>query len=444
MKEAFISKFFFCVAMAFFMVSCNQTPKPTASSDSTNRDSIKVNSSEKTKESRTKIDSRLQVAEFKFPLPSVKPLSFHTQTIQLKDTTFDLTLPEKWNIKVVQEGFGRPRFLSKSLDGRLFLTDMKNRSDNSKGKVFILDGFDKNTAQFDTCITYLDKLRNPNNLAFHTDTLGNTWLYLALTQKLVRYNYQLGETTPTSEEEVIAEFPDYGLSYKYGGWHLTRTVAIHNEKVYVSVGSSCNACEEKEPERASILEMDLDGANISHYADGVRNAVDINWIHGSLFSTNMGADHLGDDAPDEALYKLERGAHYGWPYFYQFNGEIWADTSEVWEHNSLLASEVPLAYSELGGHTAPLGFEYFEGENWPHSIRNYFLIALHGSGHIRIGNGYNLVRVAQGMEPEPVISGWLRNGHRFGRPTDVFIYDQNSFFITDDHKGVLYFVEISE
>jgi len=209
----------------------------------------------------------------------------------------------------------------------------------------------------------------------------------------------------------------------------------------VSVGSSCNACEEKEPERASILEMDLDGQNVSHYAYGVRNAVDINWIHGALYSTNMGADHLGDEAPDEALYKLERGAHYGWPYYYQYDGKILADTSEAWVHDSLKVWDVPLAFAELGGHAAPLGFEYFEGENWPASIRNYFLVALHGSGYVRIGNGYNLVRVSEGGEPEPVIFGWLQNGHRFGRPTDVFIYDEHSFFITDDHAGVLYYVE---
>lgn len=57
---------------------------------------------------------------------------------------------------------------------------------------------------------------------------------------------------------MIATFPDYGLNYKYGGWHLTRTIAIGAGKLYVSVGSSCNACEEEEPIRATVLEMYAD------------------------------------------------------------------------------------------------------------------------------------------------------------------------------------------
>jgi len=148
--------------------------------------------------------------------------------------------------------------------------------------------------------------------------------------------------------------------------------------------------------------------------------------------------------PDEALYKLEKGKHYGWPYYFQFNGQILKDDSQEWKHDSLLAEEIPLAYAELGGHTAPLGFEYFEGDDWPLEIKNYFLIALHGSGEVRIGNGYSIVRVYEGSKPESVISGWLQKGHRFGRPTDVFIYDHNSFFITDDHSGVLYYVETTK
>ena len=113
------------------------------------------------------------------------------------------------------------------------------------------------------------------------------------------------------------------MSYKYGGWHLTRTIAIGpNGKIYVSVGSSCNACEEKEDVRASILEMDADGKNQKRFAHGLRNAVGLRWIktrdgNGSLFATNMGSDHLGDHKPADTMYQLSSGANYGWPYCYQ-------------------------------------------------------------------------------------------------------------------------------
>jgi len=65
----------------------------------------------------------------------------------------------------------------------------------------------------------------------------------------------------TGGPDQIATWPDYGLDYKYGGWHLTGSVAFHRGKLYVSVGSSCNVCIEKEDVRATIQELDPDGSH---------------------------------------------------------------------------------------------------------------------------------------------------------------------------------------
>src|SRR6185295_17337028 len=103
-----------------------------------------------------------------------------------------------------------------------------------------------------------------------------------------------------------------------GGWHLTRTILIGgNGKLYVSVGSSCNACEEKEEVRASILEMDSDGQNQRPFAHGLRNAVGLRWANSSLFATNMGSDHLGTEKPADTMYRIKEDGNYGWPYCYQ-------------------------------------------------------------------------------------------------------------------------------
>ena len=105
-------------------------------------------------------------------------------------------------------------------------------------------------------------LHNPNSVAFYKDRDGTDWFYLALTDRLVRYRYEAGKDAPSGEPQVLATFPAYGLAYKYGGWHLTRTVVVGGDgKIYVAVGSSCNACEEKEEVRASILQMNPDGTN---------------------------------------------------------------------------------------------------------------------------------------------------------------------------------------
>src|SRR3569833_2815642 len=77
-----------------------------------------------------------------------------------------LRLPEGFDINIAASGLGRVRFLTRSPDGRIFATGMVNLADNTRGSVFILDGWDAGTNRFTKVSHYLDHLRNPNNVAF--------------------------------------------------------------------------------------------------------------------------------------------------------------------------------------------------------------------------------------------------------------------------------------
>ena len=99
------------------------------------------------------------------------------------------------------------RFMAKSPDNRIFVTDMYNLADNTKGAVYVLDEFNPATGSFKKVTTYLKGLRNPNSIAFYTDQRGVDWFYLALTDHLLRYKYNAGESTPSSQPEVLASFP---------------------------------------------------------------------------------------------------------------------------------------------------------------------------------------------------------------------------------------------
>ena len=235
--------------------------------------------------------------------------------------TLVLNLPANFTVDIAAQGLKRVRFMAKSPDNRIFVTDMHDLSDNSLGKVYILEGWDEKTGKFAKVTTYLDHLRNPNNLAFYTEPArdgkpGQSWLYLPLTDRLVRFKYNAGDEAPTGPAEVLAHYPDDGLNYKYGGWHLTRTVAfatLHGKtRLYVTVGSSCNVCREKEEIRATLSVMDPDGEHQEIAAGGLRNAVGMEFIpsidDGAMFATNMGADHLGDQAPEDTLFELDSNA----------------------------------------------------------------------------------------------------------------------------------------
>lgn len=435
--------------------------------------------------------------------------------------TISLTLPAAFDIHVAATGLRRVRFFAQSPDGRVFATGMYNLADNTRGSVYILEGWDAQTRSFARVTRYLDHLRNPNNLAFWTDpATKQTWLYVPLTDKLLRYRYSPGDEHPSSAPEVLMRFPDYGLNYKYGGWHLTRTVAVatlHGEtRVYLTAGSSCNYCQEREVLRAAMVSLKPDGSDQRLEAQGLRNAVDLQFVPeldgGALFASNMGDDHLGDRLPEDTFFELDAntaafGTHpargipnLGWPACYFAGGKPVHDSTplpampapgdmateserpreagdssysaygaqpglvragvnlaaggsaSLPDPNAGLGKApaplgdcraVPAAYTTFAAHSSPLGLRYFGGDN--PRLRGSFLAALHGAGHPRIGSGYRVVRFTPGdRTPRDFLTGFLTlvNGKPVvhGRPCGLLRLAPDTFLLTDDFLGLVYFL----
>lgn len=370
------------------------------------------------------------------------------QKIALKNgKSFSLNLPAGYEIIPAAEGLKRVRFFARAPDGRIFVTDMYNLTDNRRGAVYILEDFDAETGKFKKVTPYLTGLKNPNSAQFYTDAAGQDWFYLAETDKLTRRKFEKGETRPTDPKpETLATFPDYGLSYKYGGWHLTRTIAFApNGKLYVSVGSSCNACDEKEEVRATVLEMNADGSDRRIFARGLRNAVGLKWLENNLFATNQGSDHLGLNKPDETFYALRDGADYGWASCYQAGGRVFFDTTKpntLKKPTSRLKNcrSVPTSYAYFPARSSAMGFDYWGADAADAALRNSFLVALHGSTNKALGKGYRIVITRKGERLQDFISGFLQGKTVYGRPCDIMRLDEKSFLFTDDYSGVIYLV----
>jgi len=364
----------------------------------------------------------------------------HSIKISKKDS-FKIKIPESYSINIAASGLKRPRFFAKSPDGRLFITDMHDRSDNKLGRVLILEDWDAKETRFNKITIYLDSLHNPNQVAFYT--VGNNhFLYIAETGKLSYYAYKAGDVSPSSSATVIASFPDYGLSYKYGGWHLTRSIAFHNGKLYVSVGSSCDACIETEDIRATIVEMDSDRKNQRIYARGVRNAVGVKWVNDKLWITHMGRDNRGPDKPEELFHPIEKDGFYGWPYYFQYSKKIYADTAFIKSPKPSYVKRPPIAPVGFKAHSAPLGFEFLSGFN-DSLLNNSFIVALHGSTSVWRQRGNAIVQVMPNGAYKEIITGFLQGkteNKRLGRPCDVIQWDDHSFFFSDDKCGIIYYV----
>lgn len=372
------------------------------------------------------------------------PIQLQAQSVTLKDgTEVVFNLASDFDIDISAEDLGWARFPAWSPDGKLFVPDMITYGDNSGGKIYILDNFNEDTHRFENRSTYLSNLRNPNSITFYEDDMGKYWIYVALTDRLIRYPYQAGDKIPSGEPEVIVEFPDY-QTVDSGPWHFTRTIVFHADKLYVSVGSSCNVCEENENEiRAEIIVMTPTGEDIQVYADGLRNAVGLAWAEDKLYATVNGVDHHGMDAPDDLLYQVEEGENYGFPYCYEENGEVKEENDWEWNQDPISCDSVPLSFVAFGSHTAPLGVTYFERAH--PTLQETFLVALHGSYRVEIGHGYSIMRVTKDGDTEVFMDGFLKEGGlRIGRPVQILQGDDNSFFFTDDYRGRLYHVYAKE
>src|ERR1700719_1546100 len=382
------------------------------------------------------------------PAQSVPQVKLTPHAVRLRGKhPFSLLLPAEFAIAPADEGLKRVRFMAKSPDGRIFVTSMHDLSDNSEGAVYILDGFNEKRGRFARVIPYLTNLHNPNSIAFYQDAQGQTWFYLALTDRLVRYKFVAGEERPTSHPEVLTTYPAYGLSYKYGGWHLTRTIAFGpGDKLYVTVGSSCNACDEKEEIRATLSVMDVNGKNQRVIARGLRNVVGMRFVGDSLFLTNMGADHLGDNAPDDPMFSVSPSAlregklDYGWPHCYYSAGKAKTDPRFPLQPSRTDCQAAPDAFAFFGAHSSPLGLEYFGVDSTAPVLKGHFLVALHGASNKKLDRGHRVVSVDAHGQVQDFITGFIDHGVVRGRPCAILKLSDNSFLLSDDYANVIYYV----
>lgn len=277
----------------------------------------------------------------------------------------------------------------------------------------------------DAVTTFIDDLNRPHNIAFSGTTAyvaaeDAIWLMRDENQDDVAYEGSLKRllTLPT-------------------GGHWTRTVKVIGNKLYISMGSSCNACVEKDEARATIMRCELDGTACATFASGLRNTVDFVEQGGSIYGTDNGRDQLGNTLPPEEVNVIAEGKHYGWPYCY---GQRVADTN--FPHPSLgpldFCTTTTAPWAELPAHNAPLGLAFYTGTAFPEEYQGDLFVASHGSWNRQPPGGYKLFRVdAATGQVSDFATGWLDGATVRGRPVGVINY-QGGLLVSDDTVGIIY------
>lgn len=380
-----------------------------------------------------------------------------------------LDVPDGFKISVTAKDLDGPRVISFDPKGRMLVSETK------AGRISILEDRNKN-GDFEIKDVLIENLRSPHGLDFYNDDQKNTYLYIAETHQVARYPYDVDTGKLTSAVgQNIATLPA-------DGWHFTRTIAFgpnwrdrellqdsfslkgfySKVKLYISVGSSCDVCEETTWKRAAILESDPEGTFTGEFAGGLRNSVFFTFHPetGEIWATEMGRDNLGDDLPPDEINIVKvaepedkiGARRFGWPFCY---GNKVKD--ETFDPKKLERTDIPTDCGktvapiiEIPAHSAPLGLVFIP-KSWG-QFPGDLLVAYHGSWNRSEPTGYKVARFkvdknGKVSETADFITGWLSEppvgGKKeiYGRPVDLKFGPDSALYISDDAAGMIYKLE---
>lgn len=341
-----------------------------------------------------------------------------------------LDVPEGYRIAIFAEGLGNARIIEVADDGTVYLTR------RTEGDVQMLrDSDGDGVADLRRTIA-----RRP---LMHGLEIDGQTAYMVAGSSIYRAPI-LSDGSFGALEEIVDDLPATGQ-------HSAREINKGPDGMfYVSVGSTCNACNESSAESAALLRMPPDGSSRTIFASGLRHTIGYDWhpATGELWGLDHGIDWLGDRQQIEELNRIERAKAYGWPYIYGKGGWNPQDeppgglTMEDWDR----MSERPvLGYDP---HAAPMQMVFYRGGMFPQSEQGNAFAAMRGSWNRSDPVGYEIVRLrfdANG-EPtaiEPFVTGFLQSNRsegpaHSGRPVGLAVAHDGALLFSDDVNGVIY------
>ncbi|SDQ39936.1 Glucose/arabinose dehydrogenase, beta-propeller fold [Pseudomonas grimontii] len=283
----------------------------------------------------------------------------------------------------------------------------------------------------ETRTVFLENLNSP----FGMTLVGND-LYVADSDKLLRFPYQAGETAIKAPGTKVVDLPGGSINH-----HWTKNVVASKDgsKLYVSVGSNSNVGEnglEAEQGRAAIWEVDRASGQHRIFASGLRNPNGMAWEpqSGKLWTAVNERDEIGSDLVPDYITSVKDGGFYGWPFSY-YGQHV--DVRVTPQNLDLVAKAIAPDYA-VGPHTASLGLTFAEGSKLPAPFSNGAFIGQHGSWNRKPHSGYKVIFVPfeAGQpkgQPVDVLTGFLDKDEKaMGRPVGVVIDQQGDLLVADD------------
>lgn len=341
-----------------------------------------------------------------------------------------LALPPGFTINVFASDLQNARMMRVSEDGTLYLTR------RAQGDVMMLrDNDDDGVADQRQIVALKEQMHG-------IEVVGDT-VYLMTVSDLYRAE-RLADGTLGELEMIATDFPA-------GGQHPNRMVVMGpDDRLYVSVGSTCNACAETDDENATIVSLNADGLDRRIFASGLRNTIGYAFEPGTgaAYGFDHGIDWLGDNEQHEEFNRLTEGQRYGWPYVYAISRFNPQDTPPDQSFSQYAAGSV----EPIGLHTphsAPMQMAFDTRGMWPADYRGDAFIALRGSWNRQPPSGYEVLRVdfddGEPVGMKPFVTGFLMEDDesptgwgQMGRLVGLAQGPDGALYLSDDENGIIY------
>jgi len=349
------------------------------------------------------------------------------------------TLPG-FKVNIFASDLTNPRELRAAPNGDIFLAEM------DKGDIKVFRGVTRD-GRPEQAETFASGLHEPFGIAFYPPGSNPEWVYIGDTDSVKRLPYHNGDLKARGEAQTVIDEIYPGAHGGHGG-HSTRDLAFSpdGKKLFISVGSVSNIDDPDshpaEFHRANVLVCNPDGSGLRVFASGIRNPVGlaIEPKSGELWTAVNERDALGDNLVPDYTTHVQDGGFYGWPWYYigKNHDPRLKDSHPDWREKMITPDVL------IQAHSAPLGFAFYNGEQFPAEYHCEMFLALHGSWNRSHRTGYEVVRVplhdgkASG-EYQDFLTGFVtEDGKVWGRPVGIAVAKDGSLLVSDDGTGSIW------
>lgn len=390
------------------------------------------------------------------PKPGSSPSAASVSRVVARPPGAAPQVPPGFRIELFAEGLSAPRIIRTAPNGDIFVAETR------ANRIRILRAAD-NPAKPSVNEIYASGLSQPFGIAFFPAGDNPQWVYVANTDRVVRFAYRNGDLKASAKPEtVVADLP-------HGYGHSTRDIVFtpDDKRMLVSVGSAGNdgegmgqpsggldawtkdralgAAWGNETDRAAVLSFAPDGKDRKLFATGIRNCVGLAIQPpgpgaGTPWCSTNERDGFGDDLVPDYVTRVRENAFYGWPWYY-------IGSNEDPRHASArpdLKDKVTVPDVLLQAHSASLGLTFYDGGLFPAEFRGDGFAAEHGSWNRSKRTGYKVVRIRlkDGIptgEYEDFVTGFVVNDSEvWGRPVGVTVARDGALLVSEDGNGTIW------